>query len=229
MVGLLCGAVIAEIYGPRIVFIICAVAAIGALPFALRLPDTREQRLSGPRFAKPGAISIWSFCMGFALDGLFIFGLALLAKANMPQGAVIAAGAAVAASRYMFEILLSPAGGVMAERWGARRLMVVFSLMAAGGLVLLGLGHQSLWIGAIAVIILRALLQPLPAPVVAEAFQGNARVSALARQATWRDIGAGTGPLAAGLLFPVLPALTIYACSAGMLAAASIYLLKRKD
>ena len=63
--------------------------------------------LAGPRFARPGAISIWSVCMGFALDGLFIFGLALLAKANVPDGGVIAAGLAMA-SRYLFEITPSP-------------------------------------------------------------------------------------------------------------------------
>ena len=60
-----------------------------------------------------------------------------------------------------------------------------------------------LWVAVLAAVVLRALLQPLPAPVIAEAFPGAERVPALARQATWRDIGAGTGPLAAGVLFPV--------------------------
>ena len=72
------------------------------------------------------------------------------------------------------------------------------------------------------------LLLPLPAPVVAQAYRGAARVPALARQATWRDIGAGARQLAAGFLFPVLPVTTIYLGAPVALAAASLMLL-RKD
>ncbi|MBU2531881.1 MAG: MFS transporter [Alphaproteobacteria bacterium] len=228
-VGLVAGAFIAEFYGPRIVFALLAGVAALALPFAWRLPSTPENLVSsGPRFARPGAISIWSFSMGLALDGLFIFGLALLAKANMPEGATVAAGCAMAL-RYVFEILLSPVGGAISHRVGARKLLIILSFAASGGLIMLGLGTTSMWIGAIAVITLRALLQPLPAPVVAAAFPGPARVAALARQATWRDIGAGTGPLVAGLLFPFLPALAIYAGAASLLAAATLLVAKRTD
>lgn len=228
-IGLLAGAVVAELYGPRIVFAVLALVACTALPFAWRLPSTPENVVaSGPRFARPGAISLWSFSMGLALDGLFVFGLALLAKANMPEGATLAAGAALAL-RYVFEIVLSPVGGAISQRMGPRKLLVVLSLAAAGFLLLLGLGGASLWIGAVAVITLRALLQPLPAPVVAEAFPGPARVPALARQATWRDIGAGAGPLAAGLLFPIMPALAIYAGAACLLAGTTVLLARRTD
>ena len=228
-VGLVAGAVISELYGPRVVFALLAAVALCALPFAWRLPSTPENLVSsGPRFARPGAISIWSFSMGLALDGLFIFGLAVLAKANLPEGAAIAAGLAMAL-RYVCEILLSPVGGSLSHRFGARRLLILLSLAAAGGLLLLGFGGVSLWLGAIAVITLRALLQPLPAPVVAEAFPGPARVPALARQATWRDIGAGAGPLVAGFLFPVLPALVIYAGTAGLLAGSALLVGRRAD
>ncbi|MEM9354674.1 MAG: MFS transporter [Pseudomonadota bacterium] len=227
MIGLIAGALIAEFYGPRIVFAALAVVALFALPFALMLPRTLEElTASAPRFAKPGPISVWSFCMGFALDGLFIFGLALLAKASMPDGAAVAAGFAMA-SRYVFEIILSPLGGRWASKIGARRLLVVLSIIATLGLILQGLGGPLLWVGAVSVIVLRALLQPLPGPVVAEAFPGSARVSALARQATWRDIGAGTGPLAAGLLFPIFPAFGIYTGAALMLGASSLWVMKR--
>ena len=62
--------------------------------------------------------------------------------------------------------------------------------------------------------------------VVAEAFPGAERVPALARQATWRDIGAGTGPLAAGVLFPVASTLSIYAGAGLLLASATLLLVK---
>ena len=43
------------------------------------------------------------------------------------------------------------------------------------------------------------------------------------------DIGAGTGPLVAGILFPVLPAVAIYAGAAGLLAVSTLLVARRTD
>lgn len=229
MVALAAGGVGAHFFGPRIVFAVLAAVALASLVFAMRLPATPERHIAErPRLAVPGPISIWSFCMGISLDGLFTVGLALLAKEQLAEGAAIAAGL-VMALRYLFEMTLAPVGGRLAERVGARRLLVIVSLVASAAFVLLALDSPLLWIGALVVIAMRALLQPLPGPVVAEAYPGAARVAALARQATWRDIGAGAGPLVAGLLFPVLPALAIYGGVAAMLAGSSLWLAKRQN
>jgi hypothetical protein len=163
--------------------------------------------------------------MGFALDGLFVFGLSLLAVAGLGRNGVIAASIAMAL-RYVFEILLSPSGGALAHRHGARRMLIGLSLGAAAALALLGAPEPALWFGVLATVILRALLQPLPAPVIAEDYPGAVRVPALARQAVWRDIGAAAGPLTDGFLFPVLPAMVIYASAAALFAAASVALMK---
>jgi MFS family permease len=227
MIGLMGGALLSEIYGPRVVFAVLGCAALIAPLFALKLPSAREDyRAEPPKLSWPTPISTWSFSMGFVLDGLFIFGLSLLAKATVPQGAAVAAGAAMAL-RYLAEILLAPAGGAMAQRHGARRLLILLSLACSASLLLLGTGGLILWLGVIATVMLRALIQPLPAPVVAEAYPGPGRVPALARQATWRDIGAGAGPLAAGLLFPIAPAAAIYLAGAALLAGSSLLLLKK--
>ena len=50
---------------------------------------------------------------------------------------------------------------------------------------------------------------------------------ALAARAVWRDIGAGTGPLAAGLLLPIVPSFWIYAFSAACLAVAALACVRR--
>jgi hypothetical protein len=89
------------------------------------------------------------------------------------------------ALRYLAEILLGPAGGAAAQRWGARRVMVALSMACAAGLALVGAGW--LWTGATLIVILRALLQPLPPPIAAADNPGAARVPALARLATWRE------------------------------------------
>jgi predicted MFS family arabinose efflux permease len=222
MLGLAGGALLAEWAGPRVVFLLLGLVSVPAILFAARLPATPEgQAKGGPRFSLPRAFDVWAFTFGLTMDGLFIIGLSVLAAATLPEGATLAAGAALAL-RYAAEILLSPAGGWLAGRLGARRALVGLSLATACGLLMLGVGGVLLWAGALGTVLLRAIIQPLPGPVVAAENPGAARVPALARQATWRDIGAGAGPLLAGFLLPVAPALLIYGGAAAMLAVASL-------
>jgi MFS family permease len=226
MAGLLAGGITADLWGPRVVFLALGCMALAAPYFAMQLPTTPEpvvqQRTPLNGF---DTFSIWSFCMGFALDGLFVFGLSLLAVAGLGSSGVIAASVAMAL-RFISEIFLSPSGGALARRYGARRMLIGLSLGAAAALALLGTPEPMLWVGVLATVILRALLQPLPAPVIAENFPGPARVPALARQAVWRDIGAAAGPLAGGFLFPLLPALIIYVSAAALFAVANLALVK---
>lgn len=226
MAGLLAGGIMADLFGPRLVFMALGILALAAPFFALRLPTMPEPIVQqGPRLTTPDSFTLWSFSMGFALDGLFVFGLSLLAVAGLGRKGVIAASIAMAL-RYISEILLSPSGGALAHRYGPRRMLIGLSLGAAAALALLGAPEPVLWLGVLATVILRALLQPLPAPAIAEKYPGAARVPALARQAVWRDIGAAAGPLAGGFLFPVLPALAIYASAAALFAIASLALMK---
>jgi hypothetical protein len=218
--------VLAEVHGPRPVFAALALVALLALPLAWRLPGGPGEALhtGGPRFGLPARLDVWSFVQGMALDGVFILGLSVLAAAALPQGAALAAGAALAL-RYASEIVLAPPAGRLAERFGALPVLIAVSTLSAAGIALVGLG--GLWIGAVAVVALRGLLQPLPAPVAAAANPGPERVPALARMATWRDMGAGVGPLVAGMLLPLVPPALLYGGTALALALASLALLPR--
>jgi hypothetical protein len=216
--GLLSGAVISQIAGPRVAFLMLAFAAVAAIPFALRLPDHSEgaaSRPARPRFGIPAALDRWAFIQGATLDGLFVVGLSVLAAAALPGYATLAAGGALAL-RYLAEIALGPAGGALAERFGARRLLTLLSLATAAGLATIGLGL--LWTGAVLIVILRGLIQPVSAPVAALENPGPQRVMALARMATWRDVGAGVGPLLAGALLPIVPTGLLYGGAAALLA-----------
>jgi len=84
--------------------------------------------------------------------------------------------------RYVAEIALGPLGGALAGRHGAWRLPVLLSLAAAVCLAIVGVGL--LWSGAVLVMLLRGLIQPLPAPVAAADNPGPARVPTLAKMAT---------------------------------------------
>jgi hypothetical protein len=142
----------------------------------------------------------------------------------MPEGAALAAGVALAL-RYASEVALGPPAGRLAERFGLLPVLIAVSVASAAGIALVGAG--ALWAGALAMVGLRGLLQPLPAPVAAAANPGPARVPALARMATWRDMGAGLGPLVAGALLPLLPPALLYGGTALALALASLALAPR--
>jgi DHA1 family inner membrane transport protein len=220
MLALPIGALLAEAYGPRVIFFVLTAVALTGLLATRRLPvESHPAPPMRRRLTLPTSLDVWSFLEGFTLDGLFVMGLGYLGKDLLPGGAVLAAGLLMAL-RYFSEILLSPVGGQMAERIGPERLLVTLSLMTT--VVLVGFGAGWLWSCAAAIVVLRALSLPLISPIVARRTPGPGRVQALAARNVWRDIGAGTGPLAAGVLLPILPSFWIYTVSAALLAVAAL-------
>jgi DHA1 family inner membrane transport protein len=225
MIALVVGAMVAERFGPRVIFFALAGIALFGLAASRRLPAEPHRVSASPRRLRlPNSLDVWSFLEGFSLDGLFIIGLSYLGKEFMPGGAVVAAGLLMAL-RYFSEIVLSPLGGRLAERFGAERLLVSLSLLTAA--VLVGFGAGWLWSCATAIVVLRALQLPLVAPIVALRTPGPERVRALAARAVWRDIGAGSGPIAAGVLLPIVPSFWIYSAAAALLAVAAVACAKR--
>ena len=89
-------------------------------------------------------------------------------------------------------------------------------------IALVGFGAGWLWACAALLVILRALQLPLLPPIVALRTPGAGRVQALAAQSVWRDIGAGTGPLLAGLILPLAAPIWIYSVPALLLALAAL-------
>ena len=233
MLALPLGAIVARAHGPRPVFAVLAVVALAGLVAARRLPDGVDALPAPSRrpLRRPGALDVWSFLEGFTLDGLFIVGLAYLSStvgstrssivghAGAADGAILPTGLLLAL-RYGAEIALSPLGGRLAERFGAERLLVSMSLATAVALVCFGLG--ALWTGALVIVVLRALQLPLLAPIVARREPGPGRVRALAAREVWRDIGAGTGPIVAGLVLPVVATPWVYGIAAALLAWAAL-------
>ena len=212
--------------GPRAIFFVLTPVALIGLFAARRLPSLPHPVSSQRKLKLPGSLDIWSFLEGFTLDGLFIVGLGYLGKDLLPGGAVMAA-ALLLALRYFCEIVLSPLGGHLAERFGPERLLVTLSLLTT--VVLVGFGAGWIFTGAALIVVLRALQIPLIAPIVARRTPGPGRVQALAARAVWRDIGAGTGPMIAGLLLPILPSFWIYAVSATLLALSAVACVRGRN
>lgn len=220
MLALPLGALMAQAYGPRAVFYVLCVSALCGLWRARALPCGGHDiaARSGRRLRLPDSIATWSFIEGVTLDGLFIFGLSLYAQVHMGESGVLVAGVLMAV-RYLSEMLFSPFGGRLADRFGALRMLVVLSL--ATSLALLVFASHWLFIGAFFMLLLRALQLPLVMTLVALR-NPHARIQALASNAVWRDIGAGLGPMLAGVLLPQVPAIWAYAGAALAVAVAAL-------
>jgi DHA1 family inner membrane transport protein len=224
MLALPVGAIAAQWWSPRPFFWLLAAAAFAGWMVARALPDDPGHPwVRGKRLNWPSSLDIWSFVEGLALDGLFIVGLTLLGAQALPDAALLLAGVLLAL-RYLCEIVLSPAGGTLAQKWGAERMLVVLSLTTC--VALFGFGAGWLWSCAAAILVLRALQLPLLAPIVASRYPGPDRVRALASRSVWRDIGAGVGPMLAGWLIPVTSPIMLYGAVAACLGAAALATLR---
>nr|WP_200938873.1 MFS transporter [Acidovorax sp. Root402] len=221
MLALPAGGVCALWWEPRAIFFVFAAVALCALlatrhlpaqPHALPPPPKRWDRL-------PGRLDRFSFVEGLVLDGLFIIGLSYLGRDVLPGHPVVVAGLLLSV-RYLAEIALSVVGGDLAERYGAEVLLVGFAALTSLALVGFGLGW--LWTSALAIVILRALLLPLLPPLVARRTPGPGRIQALATRSVWRDLGAGAGPVLAGVLLPIAPSAWVYGVAALLLSATAI-------
>jgi MFS family permease len=193
------GAWLTGVLGPRDVFWLLALLTVPALLLAVRLPELslENQRRRGLVLPMPSRIDLWAFAQGFAVDGVFLVTLALLLKDELRGMEPVLAAGLVLATRWVVEIVTAPAAGALADRFGAARLVALLTLGAAAGFAAIGFGL--VYPGAFLVTIVRGLTNTLGAAMVAERNPGNA-VGAQSAYATWRDIGAAAGPLAAGVL-----------------------------
>ncbi|PPR68432.1 MAG: hypothetical protein CFH00_00620, partial [Alphaproteobacteria bacterium MarineAlpha1_Bin1] len=167
---------------------------------ALFLPGmpTRSKASSSDRpgiFPMPSRLDLLIFWMGFGVDGVFTMTLAIMFAGEMSvQVAMIWAGL-VMSGRRILEMIVAPFSGHIADRFGVQRPLVVASLLLALGLILVGFGYLQL--GAIAIVLGRGALGTLIPSAVAQ-FAVRAVLRPLARNLTWRDIGAAAGPLITG-------------------------------
>ena len=105
-------------------------------------------------------------------------------------------------------------------------MLVLFSILSA--IALAAFGSHWLIAGAASVLVLRALQLPLVMTLVAQRNPGQGRVQAIAANAVWRDIGAGVGPLLAGVLLPVASATWVYSLAGLAIALSAIVCAWRK-
>jgi len=227
LLALTVGAWLAGIVGPREVFLYLAlVSCIGAL-FALKLPR-RIAKPPTPRADRPSALpkpdrlDILIFWMGFSIDGVFTMTVTIMLAEHIALEMAMLSGGLLFAGRRVIEMVVAPLSGYIADRFGVRVPLIAASFLLAAGLGLVGLGW--LYTGAMAIVLARGALGTL-IPAAVALFAPDAVLQSLARNQTWRDIGAALGPLTTGFVLGSTTPETLHLILAAVFLASLSWLL----
>ena len=207
LLAMTAGAWLATIVGPKTVFGYLAVASSLAVLLAFFLfenvqPNTIKRPAKRDRLLpRPDSLDVMIFWMGAGIDGVFTLSISLMWAEHVSLELAILLGGSILAARRLSEMLVAPFAGVIADRFGTRLPLTIAVLASISGFAMIGVD----WLiaGSCLLVIARGALGTLFAAAVAKIYQ-DSKIKALARNQTWRDIGAAAGPLAAGAALTIL-------------------------
>src|SRR5690606_16203034 len=150
---------------------------------ALEAPASRSDRAILPR---PTRIDLLGFTVGFGVDGIFVMTLALLLHGVVSMESAVIAGGLMIATRRLMEIVTAPIGGVLGDRFGANRMVLLFGIALSAGMAAIASGAPML--GAGAIVVAHGALVTLQ-PVLVAQRHPEGTMSRLAVFSAWRGIG----------------------------------------
>ena len=120
-------------------------------------------------------------------------------------------------------MLVAPFVGVIADRFGNRLPLTIAVVASISGFAMIGMN----WLinGSCLLVIARGALGTLFAAAVAKIHR-DSKIKALARNQTWRDIGAAAGPLGTGAALTVMSPELLHTGLAVAFSVASLWFLK---
>lgn len=220
LLSLTIGTAAAAHHGVRPTLAALGIVSLAAILVAMRLPQLNiDNQNDRPKLRLPRNAEWLSLAAGFVTDGIFPATIGLLiAQSTEVEKAVIGAGLLLGFKRVAV-VVLAPAGGHAADRFGADAVTAAGLGIAAIGALTVALDGV---IGGAVLLSCGAALTTTSIPVSTAAHDARARVHALAGIGMARDLGAAAGPLIALPLFALAGATAMYAAAGGLLALISI-------
>lgn len=234
LIALTGGAWLAGVIGPRDVFLYLAALTGVAVLLALLLPRRQGRPVRPPATAwrkaillpKPDRLDLLIFWMGFGVDGLFTMTVAIMLAKHVALDAAMFSAGLMIAGRRVAEMVVAPASGAIADRFGVRIPLVAASLLLVAGFAMVGAG----WLvaGAGAIVVARGGLGTL-IPAAVALFAPAAVLQPLARNQTWRDLGAAAGPLATGFVLGLTTPEALHLALAVIYGGSLLWLMISRD
>ena len=205
LVAMTVGAWLAGLVGARDVFLYMAFGSLLAVPLALMIrtidytpaaPQKKPTRLS----KRPNPLDLLIFWMGAGIDGVFTISITLMWANHVSVQTAIVIGGFILAARRLGEMIVAPMAGRIADRFGVQTPLLLAAIITILGFTAIGFGF--LIIGSAAIVVARGALGTL-FPTAVTKVHADQRLGAMARNQTWRDIGAASGPLATGFAITI--------------------------
>lgn len=203
MATLLLAPILLQYLESDILFMVLAALSLPAIYFAWNLPKSEDKTLphsSKSIFLKiPSTYNTITFLSSFLIDGILIVVLGILflhyKSDNTP---IVATGLAALYLGYrrVCLVVLSPAGGWMADKIGLNKVFIFSLAFVILGLLILVSGYIE--VGALIVFTFYSIHSAITPGNVSES-QINP-LSSVAENATWRDLGSAIGTLSGGFL-----------------------------
>lgn len=202
MLALFLAPLLLKQYEPGMIFILLSLLSLPALYFAWNLPRTEGMiPASGSKLFLqfPSAFNLITLLSAVLIDGIMIVVLGVLFL-HYTENITLLMATTLAAFylgyRRVCLVVLSPAGGWIADKFGLDKVFNLSIALVVLGLVVLASG----WIAAGSIIVFTFYgIHAAIAPGTASKGRATA-LAAVAENATWRDIGAAIGTLLGGFL-----------------------------
>jgi DHA1 family inner membrane transport protein len=194
------GAWLATTLGPREAFYAMALMTALAVPMAFFIPkqslaDASPAPARRFRLTRPSTFNLFSFAVGLAGDGIFMVTIGLLFLQEVSAQLAMLSAGGVMALRHLVVLLVSPIGGMLADRFGAPHTMLGSALAMTAGFALVP--FDLVYVAAVFMLVGRGILAVVSPLIVARTMKGDV-MTAVSANATWADLGAAVGPLLAG-------------------------------
>jgi DHA1 family multidrug resistance protein-like MFS transporter len=202
MVSLFLAPVLLWYFESTTIFYLLALLSIPGLYFAFALPrgNDKTQSLKNRKLIQwPSTLNSITLISAILIDGIVVVVLGVLFLQYRDHISLTTATTLAAfylGYRRVCLVVLSPAGGWIADKAGLGRVFSISISLAIVGLIAIVLG----WIGVGSVIVF-TFYSIHSAVTAGSASKGDSHILAAATEnATWRDIGAAIGTLAGGFL-----------------------------
>jgi MFS transporter, DHA1 family, multidrug resistance protein len=184
------------------IFLLLAALSTPALYFAWRLPKTHDR--IAPAASKlvlrwPSTMNAITLLSAILIDGIVIVVLGILFL-HSGEGLTVFTATALAAFylgyRRICLVVLSPAGGWIADKFGVDKVFNLSICLVILGLIVLLLGWVA--VGSVIVFTFYSINAAITPGIVSSGKCDS--LAAVAENATWRDVGAAIGTLLGGVL-----------------------------
>jgi MFS transporter, DHA1 family, multidrug resistance protein len=203
IIALLAGPLLLKCTNPTTTFMIFAIASCSSVIISLYLPQLKYMP-TDYNFSfnlLPSSFNLVTFLSAFFVQGILVVTITkLFSCESVSMIELTAIAATYLAYRRICTVIISPFGGILADKFGLEKVFIISLVFTIAGLFFIAIGFIKS--GIIVAFTFNSITTALAPGHVVEGAEN--RLKTVAINSTWSDIGAATGALVAGSFFHII-------------------------